>query len=815
MKRLLLLLPLCAALCGCGSDARRGDTLWYGTPARMWEEALPVGNGHMGAMVFGDTSCERIQFNESTLYSGEPDMSVDGIRLAGCRDEVLRLLAAGDNAGAEALMQREWIGRLDEAYQPCGDLWLDMRMEGEVSDYRHELDMSRAVVTTSYVQDGVRIVREVFASHPHRAVVVRLSASEPVLRFDARLTSPHPAETLSSDGGLTVRGKAPAHVQRRTVEAIAEAGTQRLHPEYFDSAGRVIRREQVIYEDGPGGRGMSFEARLSPLSVDGRMTVGDGRILVEECREAVFVLRAATSFNGFDRSPSREGADPSQRLDADARLTEGVGYDALRRCHEADFGALYDRVALSLPETAEQAALPVDERLRRLAAGDSDAGLAALFFRMGRYLMISGSREDSQPLNLQGLWNERVIPPWNSGYTLNINLEMNYWPAEVAALPECHRPLFRFIGEIAENGRRVARDMYGLDGWTVHHNMSIWREGYPSDGFVYWFFWNMSGPWLCNHLWEHFLYTGDRDFLRRHYPLMAGSARFCAGWLAEDGRGELTTPVGTSPENHFIMPDGREASVCPGPTMDMALVRHLFARTVAAADTLGLADPLADTLRRALPRLRGYRTGSDGRLLEWDCEYGEFEPQHRHVSHLFGLYPGADITPETTAEFEAARASLLGRGDGATGWSMAWKTALWARLGDGERAGATLGNLLHYVDPTVGNPKEGGVYRNLLNALPFQIDGNFGAAAGIAEMLLQSHRGAIELLPALPAAWADGEVRGLRARGGFEVDIEWRGGVPVRVAVSSASGGACTVRWRDSERRLELAPGRTERLSFR
>lgn len=813
MKRLLLYLLPCAALCGCERHA--GDTLWYASPARVWEEALPVGNGHVGAMVFGGTACERIQFNESTLYSGEPDMSADGIRIGGCRDEVLRLLAAGDNAGAEALIQREWIGRLDEAYQPCGDLWLDMHMQGEVTDYRHELDMSRAVVTTSYVQGGVRIVREVFASYPHRAVVVRLTASEPVLSFDARLTSPHPTETFASDGGVTIRGKAPAHVQRRTVEAIAQAGTQRLHPEYFDAAGRVIRRGQVIYEDGPSGRGMSFEARLSPLAVDGSMAVGEECIHVGECREAVFLLRAATSFNGFDRSPSRDGADPAQRLDADALLAEGVGYDALRRSHEADFGALYGRVALSLPETPEQAALPVDERLRRLAAGGQDAGLAAMLFRMGRYLMISGSREDSQPLNLQGLWNERVIPPWNSGYTLNINLEMNYWPAEVAALPECHEPLFRFIGEIAANGRRVARDMYGLDGWTVHHNMSIWREGYPSDGFVYWFFWNMSGPWLCNHLWEHFLYTGDRDFLRRHYPLMAGSARFCSEWLAEDAQGRLATPVGTSPENHFIMADGREASVCSGPTMDMALVRHLFERTLAAADTLGIADPLTDTLRRALPRLRGYRTGSDGRLLEWDGEYAESEPQHRHVSHLFGLYPGADITPETPETFVAARASLLGRGDGATGWSMAWKTALWARLGDGERAGATLGNLLHYVDPTADNRKEGGVYRNLLNALPFQIDGNFGAAAGIAEMLLQSHRDAIELLPALPGAWADGCVRGLRARGGFTVDIKWRGGVPVQVAVSSAAGGECTLRWRGSERRVELAPGETKRLSFR
>lgn len=813
MRTLLLFLTGCCAAWSCSRE--RADVLWYASPARVWEEALPVGNGRLGAMIFGDTLCERIQFNENTLYSGEPGMAVGGIRIAECRDEVLRLLAAGDNAGAEALMQREWVGRLNEAYQPCGDLWLDLHEEGPVEDYRHELDLARAVVTTSYVRNGVRIEREVFASHPHRAVVVRLKASEPVLRFDVRLTSPHPSVLRASDQGLAVRGKAPAHVQRRTVEALRQAGTERLHPEYFDAKGRVLRHEQVIYEEGPDGRGMTFEARLMPLRVDGRMSVGEGRIRVEACREALFVLRAATSYDGFDRSPSREGVDPARRLDEEARLLDGADYETLLRSHEADFGALYDRVSLSLPETREQASLPTDERLRRLAVGLPDPGLAAQFFRMGRYLMISGSREGSQPLNLQGLWNERVIPPWNSGYTLNINLQMNYWPAEATALPECHEPLFRFIREIAARGERVARDMYGLGGWTIHHNVSIWREGYPSDGFVYWFFWNMSGPWLCNHIWEHFLYTGDREFLRRHYPLLAGSARFCSEWLVQDERGELTTPVGTSPENHFLLPDGREASVCPGPTMDMAIVRHLFARTVAASDTLGLADPLADTLRERLPRLWGYRTGSRGQLLEWDREYAEFEPQHRHVSHLFGLYPGADITPDDPELFAAARQSLLERGDGATGWSMAWKTALWARLGDGERAGATLGNLLHYVDPTREHPAQGGVYRNLLNALPFQIDGNFGAAAGIAEMLLQSHRGAIELLSALPASWPDGEVRGLRARGGFEVDILWRGGVPKRVEVSSAAGGSCLVRWRDREQRVELAPGGRRRLRFR
>lgn len=812
---------LCAALAAASTplsaenaqNAQNDDRLWYTSPARVWEEALPVGNGRLGAMVFGDARCERIQFNEHTLYSGEPDRSVRGIRLTDRLDEVTELLRAGRNAEADSIAGRAWIGRLNEAYQPFGDLYFDLGMEGPVSGYTHALDLREAVVTTSYVQGGVRIVREVFASHPHGVIVVRLKADRPVLRFDVRFASPHPVTVGVEGGVLTMTGRAPEHVQRRTVEAIEQAGTQRLHPEHFDASGRVLRRDQVLYGEALDGGGMTFRSTLTPLSVDGKWTLCDDRIRVSDCREATFLLAAATSFNGFDRSPSREGLDPAQLLAAQADSLAGVDYPTLRQAHAADFRALYDRVSLWLPTPAAQAAKPTDVRLREFPAS-GDAGLAALFFRFGRYLMISGSRGGGQPLNLQGLWNDAIVPPWNSGYTLNINLEMNYWPAEVANLSECHAPLFGFLRQIAANGEQVARDMYGLGGWTIHHNVSLWREGYPSDGFVYWFFWNMSGPWLCNHIWEHYLFTGDRAFLAEHYPVMAGAARFCSQWLTDDGAGGLVTPVGTSPENHFLMPDGRAASLCAGPTMDQTLVRHLFARTIAAADTLGMSDPLTDTLRRQLPRLRGYRVGSRGQLLEWDREYREAEPQHRHVSHLFGLYPGADITPEQPALFAAARQSLLDRGDRTTGWSMAWKSALWARLLDGDHAWSTLRNLLRFVDPAEPGKKEGGVYRNLLNALPFQIDGNFGATAGMAEMLVQSHRGFIELLPALPAAWPHGEVRGLKARGGFEIDIRWRGGAVVEATVKSTSDALCLLRCKEREWRLDMKAGQKRTIRF-
>lgn len=789
------------------------NRLWYTTPAKVWEEALPVGNGRLGAMVFGDTMRERIQFNENTLYSGEPDMSLKGIVLADKKDEVLRLLSEGRNEEAEAIMQKEWIGRLNEAYQPFGDLYLDFRMKGEVRDYTHALDMEQAVVTTSYRQGGVRIVREVFASYPHQAIVVRVKADRPVLDFDLSFASLHPVTVMPEAEGLSMAGKAPAHVQRRTVEALQKAGTQHLHPEYFDKDGKVIRTNRVVYGDEMDGKGMSFKATVIPLPVDGQVAVDGDKISVRQCSDVAFLLCAATSYNGFDKSPSREGIDPERLLAKNRKALEGLDYQSLRQAHVADFSALFNRVSLSLPSPSASEGQPTDCRIRDFA-GSKDGGLVAQFFQFGRYLMISGSREGSQPLNLQGVWNDKLMPPWNSGYTLNINLEMNYWPAEVTNLSECHEPLFRFIREIAANGKKVAKDMYGLDGWAIHHNVSLWREGYPSDGFVYWFFWNVSGAWLCSHIWEHYLYTKNVSFLKEYYPVMAGAARFCSGWLTEDDKGMLVTPVSTSPENHFVLPNGKEASVCSGATMDIAVIRNLFVHTLEAAEVLGLDEPLTDTLKKQLPKLPPYRIGSRGQLLEWDKEYREFEPQHRHVSHLFGLYPGSDIYPGRSELFAAARQTLIDRGDKTTGWSMAWKTSLWARLMDGDHAYATLKNLLNYVDPTVKNEKEGGVYRNLLNALPFQIDGNFGVTAGIAEMLLQSHLDTIHLLPALPSAWHEGRVTGLKARGGFEVSISWAEGKLSQAKVKSLFDNTCRISYKGKVQTHTFKAGEEKVIAF-
>lgn len=810
------MLSLCAIACNNGEVGK--NVLWYESPASCWEEALPVGNGRLGAMVFGNTDIERIQFNENTLYSGEPEVGL-GIDITEELDKVRRLLADCKNAEAGDLMQKKWIGRLNEAYQPFGDVILDFGDCNGVESYRHSLDMERATVATSYRKDGVGISREVFASYPAQAIVIHLEAEKPVLDFTAEMSSPHPVETVSMENGLSMKGQAPAHAQRRDIANMKKFGTEKLHPEYFDSKGNVIREDHVIYGDELDGKGTFFESQLIPYSHNGgSVSVEDGKIRVSGCREVTFLLYAATSFNGYDRSPSREGKEPHAEIERHKNLIYvdaescKTAYRKLAEAHEKDFGSLFNRVELALPSPEGRESLPTDKRLMEFGAS-GDHGLIAQLFQFGRYLMISSSREGGKPSNLQGLWNDKILPPWNSGYTLNINLEMNYWPAEVCNLSECHAPLFGLIEEIAEKGERIAEDMYGADGWVIHHNISQWREGYPSDGFVYWFFWNMSGPWLCSHIWEHYMYTGDKDFLRKYYPVMKGSAEFFKDWLVEDRDGHLVTPVGTSPENAFVMDGGIPASVCEGPAMDLAIVRYLFDFTARAADILGTDKEFAEELTEMRGRLKGYEVGSCGQILEWDKEYMESEPHHRHVSHLFGLYPGCDITSSTPELYDAARRTLEMRGNRTTGWSMAWKMSLWARLRDGQKSYEAISNLVNYVEPGIQSENRGGLYRNLLNALPFQIDGNFGFTAGVAEMLLQSHDGCIRLLPALPWQWSAGKVSGLKARGGFTVSIDWDAD-KVKASITSRDNSDAVIVFGDQSVTMSFRKGETAAISF-
>ena len=809
--RLIVLFTI--SLCITVSNAQSNLTLWYKSPAKVWEEALPVGNGRMGAMFFGDPRKERIQFNENTLYSGEPE-TPKNINIVPDLTHIQQLLNEGKNTEAGDIIQNKWIGRLNEAYQPFGDLYIDFDSKEAVTDYIHSLDMENAVVTTFYKQNGVKISREVFASYPAQAIIIHLKASKPVLSFTAYLSSPHPVNNESDSQVVYLKGQAPAHAQRRDTEHMKRFNTQRLHPEYFDATGHIIQKKHVIYGDEMDGKGTFFEACLLPSHKDGQLSISNHQVTARNCSEVTLMLYAATSYNGPSKSPSREGKNPHQEIINYRKIYKGENYIELKRKHIIDYQSLFNRVSFSLPASQQQKKMPTDERLKRFKEKE-DQELLTQLFQFGRYLMIAGSRGEGQPLNLQGLWNDKILPPWNSGYTLNINLEMNYWPAEVTNLSECHQPLFNLIEEIADKGKDLARDMYGLDGWAIHHNISIWREAYPSDGFVYWFFWNMSGPWLCTHIWEHYLFTKDVDFLKKYYPILKGAATFCSEWLVENSKGELVTPVSTSPENAYLMPDNTPASVCEGSTMDIAIIRSLFSNTIQAAEILQTDMNFRSELIQKRNKLKKYQIGTKGQLLEWDKEYEENEPQHRHVSHLLGLYPGHDITNDTPDVFNAARKSLDIRGNKTTGWSMAWKVSLWARLYDASKSYEALTNLINYVNPKIKAENQGGLYRNLLNALPFQIDGNFGATAGIAEMLLQSHNENIHLLPALPLTWKEGSIKGLKARGGYTVDIEWKEGKTVVAYITSPYKQTANIQYKDQIIKSHFNIGERKKISFK
>lgn len=811
MKKILVLFII--FLCATDFNAQNNLTLWYKSPAKAWEEALPVGNGRMGAMIFGDPRKERIQFNENTLYSGEPETPKD-INIIPDLAHIRQLLNEGKNTEAGDIMQKKWIGRLNEAYQPFGDLYIDFDSKEAVTDYIHSLDMESAVVTTSYKQNGVKISREVFASYPAQAIVIHLKASKPVLSFTAYLESPHPADYESDSRVIYLKGQTPAHAQRRDTDHMKRFNTQRLHPEYFDATGHIIQKKHVIYGDEMDGKGTFFEACLLPSHKDGQLSISGHQVIARNCSEVTLMLYAATSYNGPRKSPSKEGKNPHQEIVNYRKVCEGENYKELKRKHILDYQSLFNRVSFNLPASEQQKKMPTDERLKRFKEKE-DQELLTQLFQFGRYLMIAGSRNEGQPLNLQGLWNDKILPPWNSGYTLNINLEMNYWPAEVTNLSECHQPLFNLIEEIADKGKDLAHNMYGLNGWAIHHNISIWREAYPSDGFVYWFFWNMSGPWLCSHIWEHYLFTKDVDFLKKYYPILKGAATFCSEWLVENSKGELVTPVSTSPENAFLMPDNTPASVCEGSTMDIAIIRSLFSNTIQATEILRTDMNFRSELIKKRDKLRKYQIGSKGQLLEWDKEYKESEPQHRHVSHLFGLYPGCDITNDTPEIFNAARKSLDIRGNKTTGWSMAWKVSLWARLYEASKSYEALTNLINYINPEIKAENRGGLYRNLLNALPFQIDGNFGATAGIAEMLLQSHKGNIHLLPALPPTWKKGSIKGLKARGGYTVDMEWKEGKIVAAYITSPYEQTVNIQYKDQILKSHFNKGERKKISFK